>query len=514
MQVLNTGAYIPPARLKALQQQQKIPTDPANEQFQLLHWEALKKSLNGLINKVNASNIQPVVQELFQENLIRGRGLLVRSVMRAQQAAMSFTAVYAAMIALLNCKLPQVGELLLTRLVRQFQKSFRRNDKSQCLAVTMFLGHLVNHRVAHEIVVLELMMLLLERPTNDSVEIAVGLMREVGNFLIKISPKPCNAIFDSFRSLLQESSLDKRVQYMIEVLFQVRRDGFSEYLAIKPELDLIESKEQISHYVTLDDENLDTQENLNFFSFDPKFAENEKYYEELKKELLPAPIVATLSEEVLPEPLKRDPETKTVDNTGAALTELRKVIYLTIMSCVDFEECGHKLLKLNIPIGFEIELCNMIVECCSQERTFLKYYGLLAERFCKLNLVWTELFTNCFQLVYSTIHRLETNKIRNVAKLFSHLLTSEALPPSLLGCIILSEDETTASSRIFIKFLFQDLHEHFGMSDLKKWTQGHLKDLGGLFPSEPDRNVRFAYNFFVAIDLEPVVLFLKEKISE
>ena len=115
MQVLNTGAYITPARLKALQQQQ-VPSDTLSEQYQLLHWEALKKSINGLINKVNASNILPVVQELFQENLLRGRGLLVRTVMRAQQAAMSFTAVYAAMIALTNCKLPQVGELLLTRL--------------------------------------------------------------------------------------------------------------------------------------------------------------------------------------------------------------------------------------------------------------------------------------------------------------------------------------------------------------------------------------------------------------
>jgi pre-mRNA-splicing factor CWC22 len=285
-------------------------------------------------------------------------------------------------------------------------------------------------------------------------------------------------------------------------------------LAIKPELDLIHSKDQIAHYITLDDETLNAQEDLNFFSFDPKFAENESYYEELKKELAPQPVTSAQNEEILPEVLERKPESKVVDNTGSALTELRKVIYLTIMSCVDFEECGHKLLKLNIPIGFELEVCNMIVECCSQERTFLKYYGLLAERFCKLNLVWTELFTNCFQLVYSTIHRLETNKIRNVAKLFSHLLTSEALPPNLLSCITLSEDETTSSSRIFIKFLFQDLHEHYGMLELKKWVHSHLPTFPGLFPLESDRNVRFAYNFFVAIDLEPIVLFLKEKINE
>ena len=36
-------------------------------------WTALKKSINGLINKVNVSNIKSIVAELFAENLVRGR---------------------------------------------------------------------------------------------------------------------------------------------------------------------------------------------------------------------------------------------------------------------------------------------------------------------------------------------------------------------------------------------------------------------------------------------------------
>ena len=44
-----------------------------SEEYQRLSWEALKKSLNGLINKVNVSNIKDICKELFQENLVRGR---------------------------------------------------------------------------------------------------------------------------------------------------------------------------------------------------------------------------------------------------------------------------------------------------------------------------------------------------------------------------------------------------------------------------------------------------------
>lgn len=49
--------------------------------------------------------------------------------------------------------------------------------------------------------------------------------------------------------------------------------------------------------------------------------------------------------------------------------------------------------------------------------------------------------------------RLETNKLRNVAKFFAHLLYTDALPWTCLECIRLSEDATTSSSRIFIKIL-------------------------------------------------------------
>ena len=56
---------------------------------------------------------------------------------------------------------------------------------------------------------------------------------------------------------------------------------------------------------------------------------------------------------------------------------------------------------------------------------------------------------------YMIIHRLETNKLRNVASLFAHLLSTDGLPWSVLQCIRLTEEETTSSSRIFIKYLFQ-----------------------------------------------------------
>jgi pre-mRNA-splicing factor CWC22 len=95
------GAYIPPARLRMLQEQ---ISDKSSVAYQRMAWEALKKSINGLINKVNVSNITDIVRELFQENIVRGSGLLARSIITAQSASPTFTNVYACLVSIINTK--------------------------------------------------------------------------------------------------------------------------------------------------------------------------------------------------------------------------------------------------------------------------------------------------------------------------------------------------------------------------------------------------------------------------
>ena len=41
--------------------------DFSNPDYQKMMWDFLKKSLNGIINKLNSSNIQNIVLELFNK---------------------------------------------------------------------------------------------------------------------------------------------------------------------------------------------------------------------------------------------------------------------------------------------------------------------------------------------------------------------------------------------------------------------------------------------------------------
>jgi pre-mRNA-splicing factor CWC22 len=76
------GVYMPPHKMKAvLEELQKA--NEASEEKQKYNWELLRKSINGIVNKVSVANISHIVLELFNENLLRGRGLLTKALMKS-----------------------------------------------------------------------------------------------------------------------------------------------------------------------------------------------------------------------------------------------------------------------------------------------------------------------------------------------------------------------------------------------------------------------------------------------
>ncbi|MBZ3869783.1 Pre-mRNA-splicing factor CWC22-like protein [Sciurus carolinensis] len=442
-----------------------------------------KDELDPLLTRTGGAYIPPAKLRMMQEQITdKNRGLLSRSVLQAQSASPIFTHVYAALVAIINSKFPQIGELILKRLILNFRKGYRRNDK------------------AHEVLCLEMLTLLLERPTDDSVEVAIGFLKECGLKLTQVSPRGINAIFERLRNILHESEIDKRVQYMIEVMFAVRKDGFKDHPIILDGLDLVEEDDQFTHMLPLEDD-YNPEDVLNVFKMDPNFMENEDKYRAIKKEILDEgdsdsntdqDAESSEEEEEEEEEGEEDEEGQKVtihDKTEINLVSFRRTIYLAIQSSLDFEECAHKLLKMEFP----------------ESQT----------RFCMLKKEYMESFESIFKEQYDTIHRLETNKLRNVAKMFAHLLYTDSLPWSVLECIKLSEETTTSSSRIFVKIFFQELCEYMGLPKLN----ARLKDetlqpfFEGLLPRDNPRNTRFAINFFTSIGLGGLTDELREHLK-
>jgi len=91
----------------------------------------------------------------------------------------------------------------------------------------------------------------------------------------------------------------------------------------------------------------------------------------------------------------------------------------------------------------------VVIEHCFQERLYSTFYGLVNERFCKLNRIWNESFEKAFafETYYDTIHRYETNRLCNIARLFGHLLANDAISWTVFQVIKMNGDNMTSSSQ-------------------------------------------------------------------
>ncbi len=73
------GVYIPPFKMRMLE---KSISDKASTEYQRLTWDALKKSLNGLVNKVSQKNVAKIIPEIFSLIEDRGRFSIIGTYLR------------------------------------------------------------------------------------------------------------------------------------------------------------------------------------------------------------------------------------------------------------------------------------------------------------------------------------------------------------------------------------------------------------------------------------------------
>lgn len=522
--------YVPPARAARTQQLANEHERAMLKQQQA--WLTMKKRINGVINRINTSNIKKCAKDLLQLNIIRGKGLFCKSIMRAQQVCGHFSNIYAALVAVLNTRVPEVTELLLARLILQLKKGYAEREKSLCTASLRFLAHLFCQEVIDEVPLLEFSVTCLMDPSNGSIELVICIIQECGNFLMEKTPQGAEMLYTRLREILHNGTVDYRTQILVDNAMEQRRLQENKQALLPDYLDLIDEDDVIEHNVSLQDSD-ETMEHLNIFSFDEKFDENESLYAAIREILvgeviqerkpsagedngdvaenedIEGNIPATGETSTAQDAAKKQEEAHPKDMTESDLVEFRRFVYLKIMSAASFEECAHKLLNfMKSHQGMELELCKMVVECCSQEKSFLRYYGLLGQRFCFLSRKYVACFEEQFAMVYSSIHRYDTRKIRNIGTFFAALLANGALNWALMSIVRLVEEETTASSRIFLKVLFQEVAKTIG--EQKMSAIFTPEKVPTLMPKENAKEIRFAINFFTSIGLGYVTEDLRE----
>ena len=168
-------------------------------------------------------------------NLIRGRGILCQAIVRAQMADAQLGGVFASVVAIINTKLPAIGILLLGRLLKRLRRGLKRNDTKTAAALAQLLAHLINQKVAHEILGLQFILLLLNDqgdalpPSDTNIETAASFIKTCGQLLIAVAPQGVHLIYERLREILQDGACNQRMSYVIETLFEIRKNNFNHH---------------------------------------------------------------------------------------------------------------------------------------------------------------------------------------------------------------------------------------------------------------------------------------------
>lgn len=515
----NKKKYVPPHKLNEFYLSLQSETNKQNEDYQKIMWNLTKKSINGIINKLNFSNITEIAYELFNENLFRAKGLLANSIIKSQIYCPLYSNVFCSLISIINSKFPDIVRIIINRYIKLFQNEYRKKNVLLLDSILRLFAHMINQSIISSIMIYEIYTLFMNDKTDSSIELLCSFLIECG---VKLEEETfCSEIYENLRCILHEKKMSKLSLYSIETLFLNRRNNNFRNRNEEYNLNLINEEDIITHKISIFEDipcsingGIGTEDDIDLFKYDENFEENEKKWDEIKLELLGCndnyeEKKSLLEKEIFElEDYEKDNNLKIIDLTETEIINLRKTIYLTITSSLDFQECCHKLLKMNFREGEEFEIVNMIIECCIQERNYERFYGLLTERLCSLNNIYKNTLEKCFELFYIKIHKYETIKIKHLACLFSHLLYTKSISWIVMTCIRLTEETTTSSGRIFIKDIFLELSRLYGVekfSNIILNNKSIFPYITGIFiKEESQKETRFCINFFTFIGLGPL----------
>lgn len=498
--------------------------EPGSAEAQREAWTTMIKKVHGAINRVTVETVDVACKALFRVNLVRARGVFCKTLLRAQFGSPGLSDVFAAVVAVVNSRMPGVVALFLARLMAQLKEAYETQDRELCFATGKFAACLYKQQVVGELLVLEFMLTCLVDPSDGSVELAVETLRNCVAALAERAPKACESVFQKLRGLLHDGGVGRRAQAMIEGVMAMRRQRTDGMDVLDSRLDLLHEDDVITHFVSLDEgDDPDLERECDTFHFDPDFLEKEKEYDEIRKIILGAeyddafPVYGADATANQNEGVRKESPTELVRNereqlvagepkdmTGSELVDFRRTVYLIFSSGLSYEEWAHKVLRfMQQHSGKEMELCKMIIECCSEEKSFLRSYGLLGRRLCELSRTYVLCFEETFATHYATIHNFFTRKIRNIACFYAELLAADALSWDVLQVVKLVAEETTASSRIFLGYLFKEMAKTLGKSTMsQRFKLDTLKpSLQGIFPTDSAPHAVYAINFFNNIGL-------------
>ncbi|XP_073313577.1 uncharacterized protein [Primulina huaijiensis] len=237
-----------------------------------IKWFSTKERITELVSNVNISNVREIGAEISKEDLFEGRGVFCQEIMKSQMNSPRLTNVYAALVAIINSNFPDLGLLLVKRVLLKLKDEYNYDGRSgnmkRLRVLSKFLAHFVNQLVVYPLLANDVCLFLMGNPNSDHVEVAVKFCIECGSTFKEFLPIKFRTVLQEFHRVCQEVEIERSVRFLILMLFKIQRRGFRDYPGMIDELNLVKIRDQQIHQVSMLHV-LDPESSADDFEVDP-----------------------------------------------------------------------------------------------------------------------------------------------------------------------------------------------------------------------------------------------------
>ncbi len=404
---IRENPYIAPVAPDAAQPKKYIPPalrgPPSSDAEALMR---LKRQIQGLINRLSEANILTILKDIekIYQNNPRGYvnttliDLLIDMLSDPSALLEPFIILHAGFIAAVYKVIgPDFGAQIVERIVAEFDRHYQPNKNGAGKHTTNIMSvvsELYTFQVIGANIVFDYIRLFLDELSEINTELLLRIVRAAGPQLRQDDPtalKDIVVLLQKSVANVGQQNLPVRTKFMIETINDLKNNKMKTGIAgasITRER-TTQMKKQLG---TLNSRNLKATEPLRVGLKDIKDTDKKgKWWlvgASWRNQMVDENQVEEEKEQSRrPVEVAEEDEDGEVDLVQLAReqrmnTDVRRAIYVSIMSATDFKDAQIRLNKLNLKKAQEVEIPKVIIHCAGAEKTYNPYYTVLARKVC------------------------------------------------------------------------------------------------------------------------------------
>ncbi|GAM43212.1 MIF4G/MA4 domain protein [Talaromyces pinophilus] len=445
----------------------------------------LRRQAQGLLNKLSEANLISIlndVEKLYRENprqSVTSTLVTLLLTMVADRATLqdTFIILHAGFIAGLYKLIGMdFGAMVIQTLVEMFDNSADERGPftgKEQLNLVSLLSQLYNFHVVGSNLVFDYIRLFLEEINETNTEFLLKIIRTSGPQLRQDDPsalKDIVLLVQPAVARIGESSLSVRTKFMIETITDLKNNRMKTG-AVASSISSEHITKMRKILGSLNNRNVRATEPIRVSRSDIQNSDRKgKWWlvgaswkeldplEAARQELSTSSTAVTSNQVQADQDSDGEPDLAAIAKAHRMNTDVRRSIFVAIMSATDYRDAHVRLLKLRLKKNQEYEIPRVLVHCAMEEEAYNPYYHLIARRLCsemgrriKMSFMFTlwDIFKRLgetndldeggsddefhgFDEDGSNNAKLDIKSIVNLAKMYANLISDNSLNLAIL----------------------------------------------------------------------------------